>query len=81
MADVQRNVAMEWPDARVVLHPLHHQVRRICGEARRHDDCVTARRILGVDHDCTIPLPETLSQDPVIVAVEMHRVNNGGVVV
>lgn len=75
---VPREMAVQGPDAGVVLAPLQHEIAGDQGGARRHDEDVAALRVGGAD-DGTVPFAEADGEHLRVVAVEVHGV--GGVVV
>ena len=78
---VPRDMAVQRPHPRVVRVELQHRVpglprRRVL---RLHDLRVAALRVRGVVSPAPAALP--FGQDPEVVAVEVHGVGGGGVVV
>ena len=74
-AHMPRDVAMERPHAGVVRLVLQHDVT-----VSLHELHVAPLRVLLVD-DGAVPGPEALGQDVEVVAVEVHGVGGGEVVV
>jgi hypothetical protein len=72
-ADVPCDVAMHWPDTRVVLVPLKNDVAwSAVGKTGLHKLNITTLGIGCVD-DSAIPLTKTLSENMEIVTVKMLK--------
>lgn len=66
-----RDVAMEWPDTWIVRQEIHdHVAWAFYRIAWLENKCVSPHRIAQVCF--AIPGPQSFSNDPEIVAVEMH---------
>ncbi len=69
-----RDVAVERPHPGIIGRELQHKVTTGLEKLR-----VSSLRILSID--CAVPLARAFSQDPEIVAVEMHGVGDTGALV
>ena len=72
-------MAMQWPYARIVRVPFHHEVRRNIRRTSRHKLRVASLRVLRIG-DCPIPFTHSLCQDPEVMPMQMHGVNQRRIV-
>ena len=72
---------MQGPDTWIVGVELQHDVSWCAGDGvvAGKNLHVTALRVRRVD-DCTVPVSDAISEDPEIVAVEMHGMRRGEMV-
>ena len=80
LANMPRDMAMQWPHPRIISIKLQHEIARlIFACSGLYHLRVSSLRIDGVD--CAIPCAYAFGYDPGIVAVEMHGVGDVGYVV
>ena len=69
-----RDMAMERPDAGIVLIPLQHDIRRLLDGAATRDLLHIPSLWIAWVGDCSIPCPSASGQDLEVMAVQVHWV-------
>ena len=73
-------MAVERPDSRVISLKLNHGIKWRVVASRSHQMRVTANRIRWIG-DFSVPFPDSLSEDPEIVGVQVHGMRDWSIVV
>ena len=78
ITNMPSDMAMERPHPRIIGQEINHHITHLprSGKSPVDEMCVPSLRVLGLRDD-SVPFPHPLSDDPEVMAVEVHWVRDG----